>query len=50
MCVLKTAMDVFDLGIEPIVLVDCCASGGPTGAPEPAWRSSVAISVRISYG
>ena len=26
MCVLKTAMDVFDLGIEPIVLVDCCAS------------------------
>ena len=26
MCVLKTAMDIFDLGIEPIVLVDCCAS------------------------
>jgi nicotinamidase-related amidase len=26
MCVLKTAMDVFDLGIEPVVLVDCCAS------------------------
>ncbi len=26
MCVLKIAMDVFDLGIEPIVLVDCCAS------------------------
>ena len=26
MCVLKVAMDVFDLGIEPIVLVDCCAS------------------------
>jgi nicotinamidase-related amidase len=26
MCVLKTAMDVFDMGIEPIVLVDCCAS------------------------
>jgi nicotinamidase-related amidase len=26
MCVLKMAMDAFDLGIEPIVLVDCCAS------------------------
>ena len=26
MCVLKVAMDVFDLGIMPIVLVDCCAS------------------------
>lgn len=26
MCVLKVAMDVFDLGLEPIVLVDCCAS------------------------
>jgi nicotinamidase-related amidase len=26
MCVLKIAMDVFDLGIEPVILVDCCAS------------------------
>jgi nicotinamidase-related amidase len=26
MCVLKVAMDVFDLGIEPVILVDCCAS------------------------
>lgn len=26
MCVLKIAMDVFDLGVEPTVLVDCCAS------------------------
>lgn len=26
MCVLKCAMDVFDLAIEPIVLTDCCAS------------------------
>ncbi len=26
MCVLKIAMDLFDSGIEPIVLVDCCAS------------------------
>lgn len=26
MCVLKVAMDVFDLGIEPVVLIDCCAS------------------------
>ena len=26
MCVLKVAMDVFDLGIKPVVLVDCCAS------------------------
>ena len=26
MCVLKTALDVFDLGIQPIVLADCCAS------------------------
>lgn len=28
MCILKVAMDVFDLGIEPIILVDCCASTG----------------------
>ncbi|MBV8715842.1 MAG: cysteine hydrolase [Chloroflexi bacterium] len=28
MCVLKVAMDVFDLGIEPVILVDCCASTG----------------------
>ncbi len=28
MCVLKVAMDVFDLGITPVVLVDCCASTG----------------------
>lgn len=26
MCVLKIALDLFDLAIEPIVLVDCCAS------------------------
>lgn len=26
MCVLKCALDVFDLGIKPVVLVDCCAS------------------------
>lgn len=26
MCVLKVAMDVFDLGIRAAVLVDCCAS------------------------
>lgn len=26
MCVLKVAMDVFDLGIRPVILVDCCAS------------------------
>ncbi len=26
MCVLKVAMDVFDLGLKPVVLVDCCAS------------------------
>jgi nicotinamidase-related amidase len=26
MCVLKIAMDLFDLGIEPIILADCCAS------------------------
>jgi nicotinamidase-related amidase len=26
MCVLKVAQDIFDLGIEPLVLVDCCAS------------------------
>jgi nicotinamidase-related amidase len=26
MCVLKIAMDLFDAGIEPIILVDCCAS------------------------
>jgi nicotinamidase-related amidase len=26
MCVLKIAMDLFDLGVEPIVLIDCCAS------------------------
>ena len=26
MCVLKVAMDAFDLNIEPTVLIDCCAS------------------------
>jgi nicotinamidase-related amidase len=26
MCVLKVALDLFDLSIEPIILVDCCAS------------------------
>jgi nicotinamidase-related amidase len=26
MCVLKTAMDIFDMGIEPIIETDCCAS------------------------
>ncbi len=26
MCVLKVAMDLFDLSIEPLVFVDCCAS------------------------
>jgi nicotinamidase-related amidase len=26
MCVLKVAMDLFDAGVEPIVLADCCAS------------------------
>jgi len=26
MCVLKVALDLFDLNIEPIVYVDCCAS------------------------
>ena len=26
MCVLKIAMDLFDRGIEPVVLTDCCAS------------------------
>ena len=26
MCVLKVGMDIFDLGIEPFILVDCCAS------------------------
>jgi nicotinamidase-related amidase len=26
MCVLKSAMDIFDLGIRPVVLADCCAS------------------------
>ncbi len=26
MCVLKIAMDVFDIGIEPMVFTDCCAS------------------------
>lgn len=26
MCVLKIAMDLFDQGVEPIVLTDCCAS------------------------
>jgi nicotinamidase-related amidase len=26
MCVLKIAMDLFDMAIEPVILVDCCAS------------------------
>ena len=28
MCVLKVAMDAFDMGIKPTILVDCCASTG----------------------
>lgn len=26
MCVLKVALDIFDLNIEPLILADCCAS------------------------
>lgn len=26
MCVLKVALDIFDLGIEPQIVTDCCAS------------------------
>jgi nicotinamidase-related amidase len=26
MCVLKVALDAFDLNIEPVILIDCCAS------------------------
>lgn len=26
MCVLKIALDLFDIGIRPVVMVDCCAS------------------------
>lgn len=26
MCVLKVALDLFDLGIEPLIYADCCAS------------------------
>lgn len=26
MCVLKSALDLFDMGIEPVVWIDCCAS------------------------
>lgn len=26
MCVLKVALDIFDLSIEPLILADCCAS------------------------
>jgi nicotinamidase-related amidase len=26
MCVLKIAMDLFDMAVEPVILVDCCAS------------------------
>jgi nicotinamidase-related amidase len=26
MCVLKVAMDAFDMGLKPVVLADCCAS------------------------
>jgi nicotinamidase-related amidase len=28
MCVLKIALDIFDLGVKPVVLTDCCASTG----------------------
>ena len=31
MCVLKVALDIFDRGIKPVVLTDCCAS--TMGAP-----------------
>ncbi len=26
MCVLKVDMDIFDLNLEPVILIDCCAS------------------------
>lgn len=26
MCVLKIALDLFDMGIEPVIITDCCAS------------------------
>jgi nicotinamidase-related amidase len=26
MCVLKIALDIFDLGVRPVILIDCCAS------------------------
>lgn len=26
MCVLKIALDIFDMGIEPLIYTDCCAS------------------------
>jgi nicotinamidase-related amidase len=26
MCVLKVALDIFDLNVEPVILIDCCAS------------------------
>jgi hypothetical protein len=38
MCVLKTALDIFDLGIEPIILVDCCASRFGHGQPHLCAR------------
>ena len=33
-CVLKTAVDAFERGVEPIVVVDACASHGGTAAHE----------------
>ena len=38
MCVLKIAMDLFDLGIEPIVLSDCCASTMGIASPPRRLR------------
>lgn len=35
-CVLKTATDLFELGIRPVVLVDCCASNGGPRSHEAA--------------
>lgn len=37
-CVLKSVLDLFELGIEPIVLKDCCASSGGQQLHESALK------------
>ena len=44
-CVLATAYDLFDFGVKPIILIDCCASAGGEG-----FHSAAKVIMRRSFG